>query len=189
MKFSSLIVVASVGLCAAVFSRAADATTPVDYTDRNAPFAPSATVAPAKKSPQVNESVQDKRVEKNTVEKKPAAVGERRAAIDLTEAREKNIVEKNSHRPEKTEQPASRFDHREASMSTAADSKKPQMVVKYQDGLTSASATNMARFPAIERGTAAKLNRFVFRKNGSETAGALDGATVTPAGGGAAGSK
>ena len=189
MKLSGVIVVVSLGLCAAIFSRAADATTPVDYTDRNAPFAPSATVAPAKKSPQVNESVQEKRVEKNTVEKKTAVVGERRAAIDLTEAREKNIVEKNSHRPEKTEQPASRFDHREASMSTAADSKKPELVVKYQDKLTAASTTNMARFPALDRGTSAKLNRFVFRKNAPDSAGALDGATVTPAGGGAAGNK
>jgi shikimate kinase len=67
-------------------------------------------------------------------------------------------------------------------MSTAADATKPQVLTKYQDGLTSASATNMARFPALDRMTGAKINRFVFRKNAPDTA-ALSGATVTPAGG------
>jgi hypothetical protein len=70
-------------------------------------------------------------------------------------------------------------------MSTAADSNKPQLITKYQDGLTSASATNMARFPALDRATGAKINRFVFRKNAPDPAVALDGAAITPAAGGA----
>ena len=43
----------------------------------------------------------------------------------------------------------------------------------------------MARFPALDRATGAKINRFVFRKNAPDTAVALDGAAVTPAAGGA----
>jgi hypothetical protein len=57
-------------------------------------------------------------------------------------------------------------------------------VAKYQDGLTSASATNMARFPAVDRATGAKINRFVFRKNPDEVSAVTGGAEVTPAAGG-----
>jgi hypothetical protein len=41
----------------------------------------------------------------------------------------------------------------------------------------------MARFPAVDRATNAKINRFVFRRNPGEGAPATDGATVTPAAG------
>ena len=47
-----------------------------------------------------------------------------------------------------------------------------------------ASATNMARFPALGSATGAKINRFVFRKNPEDAKAATDGATVTPAAGG-----
>ena len=185
MTLPGLIVFAGLPLAGVLMARAADATSPVDYAQRNAPFAPAATVAPAKQAPETNAAVQEKRVDKTIVDKKPAAVGERRAAIDVQEAREKTIRGKDSYRPEKLEQPMSALNHREASMSTAADSNKPQLITKYQDGLTSASAANMARFPALDRATGAKINRFVFRKNAPDTAVALDGAAITPAAGGA----
>ena len=181
MKLFGLIVPVILTLNGAVMTRAADATTPLDAAQRNAPFAAKASVTPDKKSPETNTTLQEKRVDKSVIDKQPAAVGERRAAIDVTETREKNVREKDSRRPEKIEQPMSAFDHREAPMSTAADATKPQVLTKYQDGLTSASATNMARFPALDRTTGAKINRFVFRKNAPESAAALSGATVTPA--------
>ena len=125
-------------------------------------------------------------MDKTVVDKQSAAIGDRRAAIDLKETRDKNIRDKDSHRPETVDRTMSALNHREATISTADESTmKPQMVVKYQDSLTSASATNMARFPALDRATGAKINRFVFRKNAPETADALARAAVTPAAGGA----
>lgn len=187
MKLPSLFVLASLALIGATTARAADATSPVDYTQRNAPYEPTPSVAPGKKAPETNSSVQEKRVDKTILDKKPAVVGERRAAIDVQESREKIIHDKDSRRPEKIEQPMSTFNHREATISTGAETTtRPEMVAKYQDSLTSASATNMARFPAISRATGAKINRFVFRKNAPDTAAALTGAAITPAAGGAA---
>lgn len=185
MKLPGLIVFGGLTLVAPM-TRAADATSPVDYTRRNTPFAPAATVAPAKQSPETNAAVQEKRVDRPVVDQPAAAVGERRAALDVQEMRDKTIRAKDAHRPETRDQPMSALNHREASMSTAADSNKPQLISKYQDGLTAASATNMARFPALARATGAKINRFVFRKNGPDPDRALEGAAITPAAGGAA---
>jgi hypothetical protein len=55
-------------------------------------------------------------------------------------------------------------------------------VAKYQDGLAAASAANLARFPADGAATTAKVNRFVFRKNGAEASPVTAGAPVTKAG-------
>lgn len=166
--------------------RAADATSPVDPAQRNAPFAPAATVTPAKKSPaaQDNRGVQDRRFETGKVEFPTAPLAGRRAPIDVQEVREKQVRSMESHRPESTEQPTSRFNHREAAISTGADTTKPPLVAKYQDSLSAASAANMARFPALDQATTAKINRFVFRKNAAEPASPVDGAKVTPAAGG-----
>lgn len=183
MKTSGLIVLASLTVMGLAAARAADATTPVDYTQRNTPYAPGASVEPDKKTPEKNETLQEKRFDKTTVEKKPAAVGDRRAPVELKEAKDKNVKEKDSHRPEKVEQSMSKYNHREASISTTDETKKPETVTKYQESLTSASATNMARFPALDRATSAKINRFVFRKNAPDSSMALNGAPVTPAAG------
>ena len=183
MKLYGLVVFTSVSWCPTA-GHAADAISPVDYTQRNAPFAPAATVTPDKKKPTVDGAVQDKRVDKTLLDRKAATVGDRRAPIDVQEAREKQVREKESRRPEVREQRVSAFNHREARMSTSADSKKPMLVTKYQDSLKAASASNMARFPALDRSTGAKINRFVFRKNGTDSAVITSGAAVTPAGGG-----
>ncbi len=185
MKPVGLVVLIAAISCANT-AGAADATTPIDYTQRNTPFAPSANVAPEKQNPADKTAVvQDKRVEKTTVDKKSSPLGERRAAIDMTEAREKNVREKDSHRPEKIDQPESSYNHRQSSISTADNTKKPPTVTKYQDGLTAASASNMARFPAIDKAATAKINRFVFRKNPAEADATTAAANVTPAGGAA----
>jgi len=164
-------------------ARGADATTPIDYTQRNASFTPLGGYSADKQTPATNSSVQEKRVETATVEKKPAVVGERRAAIELKEAREKQVREKDSHRPEKIDVPNSTYNHQQAVISTGTAATKPPLVAKFQDKLASASATNMARFPAIDGASGAKINRFVFRKNPEEKS-AMTAADITPAAGG-----
>lgn len=188
MKRSGFVAFASCLLSLAP-ARAADATTPPDYTQRNAPFAPGATAQPEKRAPEVNETTQQKRVTPPTIDRQPAAIGERRAAIDMSEAAEKNVHEKQSRTPEKIEQPKSRFDQQRARIGTTENTSKPPTVAKYQDSLTAASASNMARFPAMSGATTAKVNRFIFRKNGGELATAPARSSVTPAAGGGVPSK
>jgi hypothetical protein len=188
MKSSSLIRAASVsvlGLAAAW----AEPTAPVDPALRNTPFSPAATIVPETKSPVIDAAVQDKRVEKTTIEKKPAAVGDRRAAIEVQETRDKNVREKNSRRPAVVEQPMSALNGREANISTDNKAAQPPIVSKYQDSMKAASATALARFPAVSNATTAKINRFVFRKNSSDPAPVTGDAPVTPAGGGSPVSK
>src|SRR5687767_8330152 len=88
-------------------ARAADATTPVDLTQRNASYVPAAgaTVKPDKQVPVTNATVQDKRFDKTTVEKSMAPQGDRRAGIAVQENNEKHVREKDSRRPETREQP------------------------------------------------------------------------------------
>jgi len=186
MKLPRLIVLASVSIGGLVAGRAADATAPVDYTQRNTPFAPAATVSPDKKSPQLDAAMQGKRVETTVLDRQSSALGDRRAAIDVQEIRDKVVLEKASRRPEASAPPMSAFNHREASFTTGADARKPELVSRYQDSLEAASASNLARFPALGRATTAKINRFVFRKNAPDSAVALGGAAITPAAGGPA---
>src|SRR6476659_1460558 len=98
MKPSGLVLLACFSACV-LSLHAADATSPVDYTQRNDPFAPGSNAAatPAKKTPATNANVQDKRVEKNVIERQTAPLGDRRAGIDVKEAREKSVREKDSH--------------------------------------------------------------------------------------------
>jgi hypothetical protein len=111
-------------------------------------------------------------------------VGERRAAIDLAESREKTVREKETRSLERLDQPLSGYNQKPAAISTGSDTTKPPTVTRYQESLAAASATNMARFPALDGSTSAKINRFVFRKNPTDADRALEGALVTPAAGG-----
>lgn len=182
MKLPSLIGVAGVSVLCLSAARA-DPTAPVNPAQRNGAYAPAASLNPEKKAPVLDDAIQGKRVEPATIAKVPAAVGERRAAIEVREGREKNVREKNSSRPAAGEQAMSTFNHRPAPFTTAHDTTTPPVVAKYQDGLRAASAANMARFPALDRATTAKINRFVFRKNSPNPAPVTDGAPITPAGG------
>ncbi|MES2692778.1 MAG: hypothetical protein V4773_04840 [Verrucomicrobiota bacterium] len=179
-------VIATLGVCVNA-TRGADATTPVDYTQRNTPFKPGTPATqPEKRKPEIDHTIQDKRVTPEKIEKKEAAVGDKRAAIDMKEKDEKNIIEKDSRKPEKIEQPKSRYDQQRSQFSTSEDTKKPPMVAKYQDSLTAANAVKTGKLSAMQTDTKAKVNRFVFRKNGGELADAAQGASVTPAAGGSA---
>jgi len=167
---------------------AADATSTLDYTQRNSEFAPGATppITAEKQTPQtqVNEGVQAKRFDKTVVAKPMAVVGERRAPIEMKETRGKLIIEKETRRPEKIVPPTSTYNQRMAPIATGTDTLKPPLVAKYQDSLSAASTTNMARFPAMDRTATATINRFVFRKNPAEAAGSGIASAVTPAAGG-----
>lgn len=188
MKRSGLIILASV--CFGAFAaRGADATTPIDYTQRNTPYAPGTKDVDAEsRKPEVNETTQKKRVTPDTIEKKPAAVGDRRAPIDMKEARDKNVIEKDTRKPEKREQPKSSHDGQLSRYSTTNDPRKPKAdtVSKYQDSLTAGNGVEVGKLPAGSKVTTTKINRFVFRKNGGELAESASRGAVTPAAGGSA---
>jgi hypothetical protein len=164
--------------------RAANATSPIDYTQRNSPYSPAGKVEPEKKTPAVHPTIPDKRVETPVVEKPTAAISDRRARIEVTETREKEVREKNSRKPEVIEQPTSAYNQQLADITTSGDTKRPPTVAKYQDSLTAASASNMARFPAVDRATTAKINRFLFRRNPPEATPVVGSSSVTPVAGG-----
>lgn len=189
MKFPRLLVFACSFSGGLAVGRAADATSPVDYARQNGTFAPAATVTAAVTTPQPAAAVQEKRVETTTLDKKAADLGDRRAAVETSQAREKVVREKDSSRPEARERVMSDFNHREATVTTAVEPRHPALVSKYQSSLVAASVSNMARFPAAGTATTAKINRFVFRKNAPDTGAALKGAAVTPVAGDSAGQK
>ena len=169
-----------------LFRSGADATSPVDPSQRNAPFAPQPGVIPERQVPSgsVNSGVQDRRVDPAIIERRESPLGERRAPVEAGETREKTVISKEV-RPSATVQlPMNRMDHQPSARSTKDETKRPPTVSKYQDSLDAASAGNMARFPALNGATTAKINRFIFRKNGSESDRALGDAPVTPVGGG-----
>src|SRR5688572_2661450 len=111
MKLLRVLVLASLGLTPFA-SRAADATSPVDATQRNATFSPAGTLAPTVQKPQASHGLQSRRVEVPVLDKLPAAAGERRTPIDPKEAGEKPVQEKRSQRPRVVEVPLSDFSHR-----------------------------------------------------------------------------
>jgi len=180
MKSPRLIVLMCLVLGLAT-GRAADATQPVDYTQRNDSFAPAATVAPVGTIPSPDVAVQNRRVEPAVIARQSAVLGDRRAAVDVRETQDKNILDKSSHRPAALEQTMNPFNHREAPLTSGADAKKPERIARYQDSLTAASAANLARYPAVGRATTAKINRFVFRKNAPDSATAPAAAVTATA--------
>lgn len=183
MKSSGLIVCASTSLVLASLAQAASATAAIDPTRRNETFSPAATVSPAAQQPQAQRIFADEPGEKKALTLDRAVLGERRAPIELAEAQEKTVAGKNMLVPPVTPKSAAEFEHRMAPFSTAADTRAPSRVAKYQDRLTAATATNMARFPAPGGATVAKLNRFVFRKNPPDLS------ALAPAGTAAAGAQ
>lgn len=147
---------------------AADATSPVDPTRRNDAFAPAGTVtSPARRLPadEANAPVQERRFEAGRVERKESPLGDRRAPLEARETRPKDVQEKVSTRPEAREQVRSPLDQRPSAISTTRQTTVPPKVARYQNSLDAASAANMARFPALQEATTAKVNRFVFRRN------------------------
>ncbi len=164
-------------------ARAADATRTLDYTQRNTPFAPEAGVKPPVQSPAVVEDLQNKRVTPAVIDRKTSPVGDRKAAVDVNETRPKSVQEKVVKTPDSKAPTRNDLTDKRSGITTAKQI-NPQRVSKYQESLVAASATNMARFPAVGADTTAKVNRFVFRKNAGEPVDSPIGAPISPAAGG-----
>lgn len=133
-----------------------------------------------------NDHVQDQRFSApEKIERKDAAVGDRRAAIDVTETREKTIVDRKEFpKPEVRERELNRHDGEKSRIQPKGDMLKTyDKVSKYQGRMTDADAASAQRAPKLEkRTTFEKLNRFIFKRNAP---GNEEGKpTVTPAAGG-----
>jgi hypothetical protein len=169
----------------------------VDPARRNEQLAPTPDSADTRLSPQRpanqrsffrNDTVQDHRFSApEKIERKEAAVGGKRAAIDVTETREKTIIDrKDFPKPEVRDREMNRHDGEKSRIQPQGDMLKSyDTVSKYQDGMTNAKNSTFKRQPTLEkRTTFEKLNRFVFQRNGP---GSGDGSpSVTPAAGGPA---
>jgi hypothetical protein len=169
----------------------------VDPAQRNTQLAPTPESADTPLSPEResnqrtffrNEVVQDQRFNApDKIERKDAAVGDKRAAIDMTEKREKTIVDrKDFPKPEVRERQINRHDGEKANIQPSGDMiKSYDKVTKYQSRMADADSGQFQRQPTLEkRMSFDKLNRFIFRRNGpgSENGSAM----VTPAAGGPA---
>lgn len=133
-----------------------------------------------------NDHLQDQRF--NTpqmIDRKDAVVGERRAPIDLTEKREKVMVDRKDYpKPEVRDRKINRHDGERSRIQPQGDAvKRYEPVAKYQDRIADAKNATAQREPKMEKRTSfEKLNRFIFKRNGP---GTPDGRPmVTPAGGG-----
>ena len=164
-------------------SHAANATRPIDYTERNATFAPDATLNPTTRAPVIANEIQRKRVDPPMVDQATVPAGESSAPLDVVESRDKLVQPKVTLSPEKTAPELSALGKKRSGI-TVANTMNPPLVAKYQDSLVAASAANTAHFAALDRRTTATINRFVFRKNGSDPSGSAIGAPVVPAAGG-----
>jgi hypothetical protein len=175
----------------------ADDPSQVDASKQNTQLAPTpesadTPLSPSRESNQRpflrNDHMQDQRFSApDTIQRKEAIVGERRAPMDVTETRDKTIIEhKDFPKPEVREREVNRHDGEKSRIQPKDDLiKKYDTVTKYQGRMSDASAAAAQRQPKFEkRTTFEKLNRFVFKRNGP---GSDDGKQmVTPAAGGPA---
>lgn len=169
----------------------------VDATKQDTQLAPSAEnadnpLSTSRESNQRtfvrNDHLQDQRFSApEPITRKDAVVGEKRASIDMTETREKNIVDRKDYpKPEVREHEVNRHDGERARIQPKDDQvKKYDTVEKYQNRMTDAKTAAAQRQPTMEkRTTFESINRFVFMRNGP---GTEDGKPmVTPAAGGSA---
>ena len=167
----------------------------IDASKQNTQLAPTPDTADTPLSPSRegnqrpflrNDHMQDQRFSApDVIERKNAAVGERKAPIDVTETREKTIIDRKDYpKPEVRERELNRHDGEKARIQPEGDMlKKYDKVSKYQSRMTDANSAAAQREPKFEkRTTFEKLNRFAFKRNGP---GSDDGnPMVTPAAGG-----
>lgn len=181
MKPSGLVVIVIV--CGSAL-RADNATRLLDHAQRNPRFAPSSSVQPVKRTPLLVETIQRKRVVPPIVEKEHTVLREQRAAIAVAEKTTKQVLDKVARPLEIRRSQKSRLDGQRAVFSTTGNRATAPIAAKYQASLAAATASNMARVPAVSSATKPTINRFVLRKNGGESAGSPLRVTVTPAAGG-----
>ncbi len=181
MKLTGALLLAALGLASSSSAHAADPAK-VDYSERNTPYAPAASVSPAKRAPQRNDSLQDRRISPAVIDQPTAAIGSRQAPIDLAETTAKTLISPASRRPETRALEMNAFDHRESRFQPDTAQAGPKLATRYQTALTSARATNLTGSPAVGADTTARVNRFVFHRN---TATPLGTTGAVSAGGGA----
>lgn len=173
----------------------AEPSAPIDAAQRNEALAPTPESADTPLAPQReanqrtfirNDHVQDQRFSApDKIERKDAVIGERRAPIDVTETREKTIIDRKEfpRTPEVRERETSHFEGEKSHIQPKGDMlRQYDTVTKYQSRMEDAKNGPFQREPKLEkRMSFDKLNRFVFRRNGP---GTENGASVvTPAGG------
>jgi hypothetical protein len=180
MKLLGAFLLAALGLACSLALHAADPAK-VDYTERNTPYAPAASVSPAKRAPVSNSALQDRRVTPTVLDQPTAVIGSRQAAIDVSETRAKTIVTPDSRRPEARSPELNAFDHRESRFQPDTAHFSPKLAARYQAALTNARAANLSSFStAGEATTAERVNRFVFHRNPTTP---LSTTSVSPAAG------
>lgn len=151
----------------------------VDATKQNEQLAPTPAnadtpLAPSREANQrtffKNDHVQEQRFSvPDQIERKDAAVGDRRAPIDMKEKREKTIIDRKDYpKPEVREHQQYARDGEKARIQPSGDQvKEYDKVTKFQGRMTDASAASTQREVKLEkRTTFDKLNRFIFRRNG-----------------------
>ena len=167
----------------------------VDASKRNDQLSPTPESADTPLSPQRetnqrtffrNDHVQDQRFNApDKMDRKDSTLGDKRAPIDVTETRDKTMIDrKDFPKPEVRDREMNRHDGEKAYIQPEGDQIKTfDKVTKYQSRMNDADNTKFRRQPSLEkRTTFDKINRFVFRRNGP---GTEDGKPlVTPAAGG-----
>jgi hypothetical protein len=179
MKLPGALVLAALGLASSSPCRAADPAK-VEYSERNTPFAPASTVSPAQRTPELNRSVQDRRINPAVSAPESTSAADRLAATAVTETRDKVLITPDSHRPESAPVERNSFDQRRSRIQTATDTKQPQLVERYRTSISADTLSHQGRLTAADVGTTARVNRFVFRRNVATPQGT---AAATPAGG------
>jgi hypothetical protein len=192
MKFASPLLL--VLLAALPPAARAEDPTKVTPNQQNTQLAPGADNSDTRLAPGNTDNQlpfkRDERVQNNRFttpelrEKQPAPVGDRRAPIDVTETREKTIIDRKDYpKPEVRDNKMSPDNAQMFRTQPTGDSiKKYDMVGKYQNRMTDAANAAAQRQPKLEkRTTFDKINRFVFRRNGPGEDG---NSLVTKAGGG-----
>ncbi len=165
----------------------------IDAEKKNSQLAPSPDNADMPLSPSRetnqrpflrNDNVQDQRFRApEMIERKDAAIGDRRAPIDMKEKREKTIIDRKDYpKPEVREREMNRHDGEKSIIQPKGDQVKTyDKVSKYQSRMQDASASAQ-RQPSFEkRTTFENLNRFIFKRNGPGSEGG--NAVVSTAGG------
>lgn len=150
----------------------------VDPAKKNESYAPGPANADTPVSPdrpenqkpvERNERVQDERVRlPEKIERKEAPVAGREAPINVTETREKNIIDrKDFSTPEKKEYDKYRGDGERYRYQPEGDMvKNYDKVGKYQERMTSATEAASTTKPMLEKQSSfEKINKFLFKRN------------------------
>ena len=180
MKLPGAFLLVALGLASTSALCAADPAK-VDYTERNASYASAASISPATRSPEVNDSLQGRRISPPAVTYSTSPAASRPAALVVTETSAKPLVAPDVSRPDARKPELSAFDHRESRFQPDAAHQAPNLVARYQTALTAARAPAVSSSPASAAGTTSRVNRFVFHRNTATLVGATSAAS--PAGG------